>query len=805
MDKYQLLHKLGQGSYAVVWKARNRSHELVAIKQFRQAPATWSEVKTLVEVKIPRALGSHRNVVHLKEVILEHGEFYLVYEYCESSVYETINHLHSLREGVNKTTIRWLMHEILHGLAHIHRSGFMHRDIKPENMLLASKNVKICDFGTAKAVKSKGDFTDYVGTRWYRAPECLLEATKYTEAVDMWAVGVIMAEFYLRRPIFPGTSDIDQLFRICSVMGSPTAESWREGHELARKKRYKFPRTTPIGIASLIPNASHNAIRLMESLLHFDPARRPSARTALKSHFFKEGDSTPLVPYVEKAKGKTRLEALKLQERILLAREGRLDVRQPAAIPVTEYADPLYEGSSSRNFSYGDMMRNSPDNAPPTEYADPLHEDSGTSKWSISNSRNFSYGNGYGGHDINMRSSNERNDYLSRSMKQLDHPTQSPNTFSNTRSHTIRNDLGGKGISTGQTNFTKFNSFGFNHSNGIEDSPVVSQQDTFWGRKSVGSSEPFAKTKRAKDAKRSSKSGQLQEPMGESSKPSQRRSRRPVSMLTSNDFDEIDARKRSSDTAVTSTSSVVAHTLKSPKPKKGGLHSTTRRKSPKNKNGKCDTGKKESKIEIQRGKSTPHGTNNFLTEGAGEFVRSSHALAKPHGNRAGVTFGSKLGSDDFWNSGTTNWSGETDIDEDKGEFMDEILSQWVDEDSKFSSDKSAANRASFGAAPVVTQKTSMFSLKTRTHSPRSPDSDLSPRPSNGGFWADPSPAIIGSRSTAGSSLASLASHSLSGHAQPLAPMSSGISVGSRMFTGHAASHLRRKDYLDDSWGEEADF
>lgn len=227
----------------------------------------------------------------------------------------------------------------------------------------------------------------------------------------------------------------------------------------------------------------------------------------------------------------------------------------------------------------------------------------------------------------------------------------------------------------------------------------------------------------------------------------------------------------------------------------------------KNKNGKCDTGKKESKIEIQRGKSSPHETtsNKFLTEGAGEFVRSSHALAKPHGNRAGVTFGSKLGSDDFWNSGTTNWSRETDIDEDKGEFMDGILSQWVDEDSKVSSDKSAANRASFGAAPVGTQETSMFSLKTRTHSPRSLDSDLSPRPSNGGFWADPSPAIMGSRSTAGSSLASLASHSLSGHAQPLAPMSPGISVGSRMFTDHTASHLRRQDYLDDSWGEEADF
>ena len=131
----------------------------------------------------------------------------------------------------------------------------------------------------------------------------------------------------------------------------------------------------------------------------------------------------------------------------------------------------------------------------------------------------------------------------------------------------------------------------------------------------------------------------------------------------------------------------------------------------------------------------------------------------------------------------------------QGEFMDEILSQWVDEDSKFSSDKSAANRASFGAAPVVTQKTSMFSLKTRTHSPRSPDSDLSPRPSNGGFWADPSPAIIGSRSTAGSSLASLASHSLSGHAQPLAPMSSGISVGSRMFTGllNIELHLQHRN------------
>lgn len=113
-------------------------------------------------------------------------------------------------------------YKIFQGLAFMHRHGFFHRDMKPENLLCSGPElVKIADFGLARETRSRPPYTDYVSTRWYRAPEVLLHSINYNTPIDLWAVGCIMAELYTFRPLFPGTSEIDQIFKICSVLGTP--------------------------------------------------------------------------------------------------------------------------------------------------------------------------------------------------------------------------------------------------------------------------------------------------------------------------------------------------------------------------------------------------------------------------------------------------------------------------------------------------------------------------------------------------------------------------------------------------------
>ena len=132
-------------------------------------------------------------------------------------------------------------YQIFQGLAFMHKHGFFHRDIKPENMLCKGDTVKIADFGLAREIRSRPPFTDYVSTRWYRAPEVLLRSPVYNSPIDQFACGCIMAELFTLRPLFPGSSEADQIYKICSVLGSPTAKNWPEGLKLAAKMNFRFP------------------------------------------------------------------------------------------------------------------------------------------------------------------------------------------------------------------------------------------------------------------------------------------------------------------------------------------------------------------------------------------------------------------------------------------------------------------------------------------------------------------------------------------------------------------------------------
>ena len=175
-------------------------------------------------------------------------------------------------------------------LAYVHERGVFHRDVKPENILVAgASTLKLADFGVAREIRSRPPYTRYIGTRWYRAPELLLRASDYSASIDAWAVGTIMAELLALRPLFPGATEADQIHRITAVLGAPTAATWQQGVVLAQTRGVRFPKTDATPLATLVPNASADALDLMSSLMRWDPATRPTAAQALRHPFFHRG------------------------------------------------------------------------------------------------------------------------------------------------------------------------------------------------------------------------------------------------------------------------------------------------------------------------------------------------------------------------------------------------------------------------------------------------------------------------------------------------------------------------------------
>lgn len=298
MNRYTTLKQLGDGTYGSVLMGKsNESGELVAIKRMKRKFYSWEECMNLREVKSLKKLN-HANVIKLKEVIRENDHLYFVFEYMKENLYQLMKDRNKL---FPESVIRNIMYQIIQGLAFIHKHGFFHRDMKPENLLcMGPELIKIGDFGLAREIRSRPPYTDYVSTRWYRAPEVLLRSSVYSSPVDMWAVGCIMAELYTLRPLFPGNSEVDEIFKICQVLGTVKKNDWPEGYQLAGSMNFRFPQCVPTHLKTLIPNASNEAIALMRDMLQWDPKKRPTAIQALRYPYFQVGQVLgPPPQYVE--------------------------------------------------------------------------------------------------------------------------------------------------------------------------------------------------------------------------------------------------------------------------------------------------------------------------------------------------------------------------------------------------------------------------------------------------------------------------------------------------------------------------
>jgi len=288
MDKYEKIKKIGEGSYGQVFKCRNKENgEIVAIKKFIESdddPAirriAMREIRMLKYLK-------HDNLVNLIEVFKtkRKHKLHLVFEYCDRTV---LDELESYRNGVPEAMIKRITYQVLSAVDFCHRHACIHRDVKPENILVTKQNiVKLCDFGFARLMNQQIEMTDYVATRWYRAPELLVGDRQYGTAVDVWAIGCVFCELYSGVPVWPGKSDVDQLYLIRKTLGNLI-----DKHVIILKnnphyKNVHIPEPDVIEpLEQKFPYVSERSLDFMKSCLIMDPDKRLTCNQLLQHSFF---------------------------------------------------------------------------------------------------------------------------------------------------------------------------------------------------------------------------------------------------------------------------------------------------------------------------------------------------------------------------------------------------------------------------------------------------------------------------------------------------------------------------------------
>jgi renal tumor antigen len=290
MRKYRLVAKKGEGTFSEVLKAQNvKDSKYHAIKCMKNHFESIEQVNNLREIQALRRLSPHQHIVKLEEVLYDQpsGRLALVFELMDANLYEMIR---GRRHYLKPELIQSLMYQLVKSLDHMHNKGIFHRDIKPENILVEdSSKLKLADFGSCRGIYSKQPYTEYISTRWYRAPECLLTDGYYGPEMDMWGVGCVFFEITSLYPLFPGSNELDQIHRIHKIMGTPSPDVLevfkRRG---AAHVDFNFPKEDGTSIAKLIPHASPAAIDLMLKMLAYDPGKRMNAREALRHEYFRE-------------------------------------------------------------------------------------------------------------------------------------------------------------------------------------------------------------------------------------------------------------------------------------------------------------------------------------------------------------------------------------------------------------------------------------------------------------------------------------------------------------------------------------
>ncbi|GFQ01513.1 cell division control protein 2 homolog a [Phtheirospermum japonicum] len=289
MDQYEKVEKIGEGTYGVVYKARDRvTNETIALKKIRLEQEDEGVPSTAIrEISLLKEM-QHGNIVRLQDVVHSERRLYLVFEYLDLDLKK---HMDSCPEfSQDPRLVKLFLYQILRGIAYCHSHRVLHRDLKPQNLLIDRRTnaLKLADFGLARAFGIPvRTFTHEVVTLWYRAPEILLGSRHYSTPVDVWSVGCIFAEMVNQQPLFPGDSEIDELFKIFRVMGTPTEDTWPGVTSLPDFKT-AFPKWPSKDLTTLVPTLDSAGLDLLVKMLCLDPSKRITARSALEHEYFKD-------------------------------------------------------------------------------------------------------------------------------------------------------------------------------------------------------------------------------------------------------------------------------------------------------------------------------------------------------------------------------------------------------------------------------------------------------------------------------------------------------------------------------------
>lgn len=356
-NRYQIEEVIGKGSYGVVCSALDtHTGEKVAIKKINDIFEHVSDAtRILREIKLLRLLR-HPDIVEIKHILLpssgrEFKDIYVVFELMESDLHQVIK----ANDDLTPEHYQFFLYQLLRGLKYIHTANVFHRDLKPKNILAnADCKLKICDFGLARVAFNDTPtaifWTDYVATRWYRAPElCGSFFSKYTPAIDIWSIGCIFAELLTGKPLFPGKNVVHQLDLMTDLLGTPSPEAIaRVRNEKARRYLSSMRKKKLIPFSQKFPNTDPLALRLLEKMLAFEPKDRPSAEEALADPYFRN------IAKVEREPSAQPVTKMEFEfERRRVAKE---DIRELIYREILEYHPRLLreflEGEESTNFMY---------------------------------------------------------------------------------------------------------------------------------------------------------------------------------------------------------------------------------------------------------------------------------------------------------------------------------------------------------------------------------------------------------------------------------------------------------------------
>ncbi|XP_057683767.1 mitogen-activated protein kinase 15 [Corythoichthys intestinalis] len=342
--KYEIKKRLGKGAYGIVWKAVDRqTGEIVAVKKIFDAFRNKTDAqRTFREVMFLQEFGDHPNVVKLQNVIRAQNDkdIYLIFEYMDSDLHAVIKK-GTLLKDIHK---RYVMYQLLKAVKYMHSGNVIHRDQKPSNVLVDSDCVvKLCDFGLARSLTQDQEdsgnpaLTEYVATRWYRAPEILLGSTRYTKGVDMWSLGCILGEMLLGKALFPGSSTMNQIEKIMSAIPHPCQDDVRAvKSEVGSSVIQRMLLRPQLLVEDLLKSsAPPDAVDLMKRLLVFNPDKRLTAEKALQH------------PYVARFHNPSKEPSLNYDVVLPLDDDVQLSVEQ--------YRNKLYEMIRERKNHQGSL------------------------------------------------------------------------------------------------------------------------------------------------------------------------------------------------------------------------------------------------------------------------------------------------------------------------------------------------------------------------------------------------------------------------------------------------------------------